>query len=86
MSFHVDVEKGAFYSGDYDGIIKKWKISDLSLVHSWRAHPEGCPVYALVGNDNSLFSSSCDGEVKEWDKQSGGFLQMTIVTVSTCLR
>lgn len=82
MAIHVDHSKDVFFSGDYDGTIKKWKLSDMSLITTWRAHPEGAPVYSLAGNDTSLFSSSCDGEIKEWEKATGEFLQMTIVIVS----
>ena len=81
MSFHVDEKEGILYSGDYDGVAKKWNLTDLSLVTSWRAHPEGAPVYALAGNQNWLFSSSCDGEVKQWLKSNCEFVQMTIVVV-----
>ena len=64
---------------------------------SWRAHPPGCPVYGMayrngitISNERDeetkelpsrLYTSSCDGEVKEWDPINGSFQQMTIITV-----
>ena len=39
-----------------------------------------------AGHDNvpnRLFTSSCSGEVKEWDPTNGTFQQMTIITVRT---
>ena len=38
-------------------------------------------VYALALDENRLFSSGSDGEIKEWDPNSGEFRQMTIVLV-----
>ena len=32
---------------------------------------------------NRLFTSSCNGEVKEWDPTNGTFQQMTIIKVRT---
>jgi len=82
MSIHVNRDTKEVFTGDYDGTIKKWSLEDLRLLNTWRAHPEGCPVYSLAGDDpgNLLYSSSCDGEIKQWDQKTGKFIQMTIVT------
>ena len=58
---------------------QKW-TKDLKLVHSWQAHET--VVYALVCDENRLFSSSSEGEVKEWDPKTGEFRQMTVLAVS----
>ena len=60
-------------------LLQKWSPS-LDLVHEWRAHE--WPVYCLAADGNSIFSSSSDGEVKEWDAKSGEFKQMTIMLVN----
>ena len=83
MSIYVNKQENIVFTGDYDGSVKKWSLSDLKLIKTLRAHPEGCPVYSLTGDDTSkaLFSSSCNGEIKEWSQDTGEFVQMTIVTV-----
>ena len=69
----------------------------MNAICSWRAHPPGCPVYGMAYRNartipkeggeevkdlpSRLFTSSCDGEVKEWDPIDGSFQQMTIITV-----
>ena len=51
----------------------------MELVQSWQAHE--LVVYSLACDDNRLFSSSSEGEIKEWDPNSGKFRQMTILQV-----
>ena len=69
----------------------------MKEMQSWRAHQPGNPVYGMVyrhplvykteGEDNEkdiperLFTSSCEGEVKEWEPSNGSFEQMTIIAV-----
>ena len=52
-------------------------------MQSWQAHE--MVVYALALDENRLFSSSSEGEVKEWDPTNGEFRQMTILIVSLTL-
>ena len=52
---------------------------DLTLVNTWQAHENG--VYALTGDPGRLFTSSCEGEIKEWDPDNGQFRQMTVMLV-----
>ena len=52
-------------------------------MHSWQAHE--MVVYALALDENRLFSSSSEGEIKEWDPNNGEFRQMTILIVSSTL-
>ena len=85
MSIYVNRQEKVVYSGDYDGTIKKWSLDGLNLIKSWRGHPEGCPVYSLVGDGTFMFSSSCEGEIKQWSEKDCEFQQMTIVTVRFCL-
>ena len=59
--------------------LKKW-TKDLKLVQSWQAHDSW--LYALAIDENRLFSSSSEGEIKEWDPKNGEFRQMTILNVS----
>jgi hypothetical protein len=42
---------------------------------------DGPSVYALALDENRLFSSGSDGEIKEWDPNNGEFRQMTILLV-----
>ena len=42
---------------------------------------DGSSVYALALDENRLFSSGSDGEIKEWDPNNGEFRQMTILLV-----
>ena len=49
-------------------------------MQSWQAHE--MVVYALALDENRLFSSSSEGEIKEWDPNNGEFRQMTILIVS----
>ena len=42
---------------------------------------DGPSVYALALDENRLFSSGSDGEIKEWDPNNGEFRQMAIVLV-----
>merc|ERR1719215_1608034 len=72
----IAVTSEFIFSGSYGGAIKKW-TKDLKLVHSWQAHET--VVYALVCDENRLFSSSSVGEVKEWDPKTGEFRQMTVL-------
>ena len=74
-------------------------LGEIKEILSWRAHNQGCPVYGMAyrnnvndvaqgdagQNDvpNRLFTSSCNGEVKQWDPTNGCFEQMTIITVRT---
>ena len=68
-------------------------LGQIKEICNWRAHNEGCPVYGMAyrrtGNidhkdiPGRLFTSSCSGEVKEWDPTDGSFKQMTIITVRT---
>ena len=64
------------FTGGYDGVIKKW-TKKLDLLQSWQAHD--LVVYAVVCDETRLFSSSSEGEVKEWDPKTGEFRQMTIL-------
>ena len=59
---------------------QKW-TKDLKLVYSWQAHDT--VVYALAIDKNRLFSSSSEGEIKEWNPNNGEFRQMTILNVSS---
>ena len=52
-------------------------------MQSWQAHE--MVVYALALDENRLFSSSSEGEIKEWDPTNGEFRQMTILIVSYTL-
>ena len=52
-------------------------------MQSWQAHE--MVVYALALDENRLFSSSSEGEIKEWDPNNGEFRQMTILNVSFAL-
>ena len=52
-------------------------------MQSWQAHE--MVVYALALDENRLFSSSSEGEIKEWDPTNGEFRQMTILNVSFAL-
>ena len=84
-----DVEKlfftnGHLYSGAYDGTVKMW-TKDLKLVKTWQAHD-----YAIMGltgdcveGRHRLFTSSAEGEIKEWDPQTADFRQMTIMKAPT---
>ncbi|TRY81106.1 hypothetical protein TCAL_07794 [Tigriopus californicus] len=66
------------FSGDYGGKIKKWTF-DLEPVTEWRAHEY--QIYAMVADEQNqrLFSSSSDGEIKEWNPNSGEMINMTIM-------
>ena len=57
---------------------QKWN-GKLQLVSSWQAHES--VVYALACDNQRLFSSSSEGEVKEWDPDTLEFRQMTILIV-----
>ena len=59
---------------------QKWK-KDLKLANCWQAHDT--VVYALAIDENRLFSSSSEGEIKEWNPNNGEFRQMTILNVSS---
>ena len=52
-------------------------------MQSWQAHE--MVVYALALDENRLFSSSSEGEIKEWDPTNGEFRQMTILNVRYAL-
>ena len=64
----------------------------IKEVQTWRAHDIGCPVYGMayrkvsdanVQKDipNRLFSSTCQGQIREWDPITGGIKNETTVTV-----
>ena len=50
----------------------------------WRASEE-YPVSAIAASSTEgnsvVFTANCDGEIKEWGSNDGGFRQMTILTV-----
>ncbi len=49
----------------------------------WRAHAQ-LPVLGMAsaGASRTLFTSSFDGEIKEWDADNGNFRQMFVMVVS----
>ena len=50
----------------------------MELLHTWQAHE--IVVYSMVCDEDRLFSSSSEGEVKEWDPKTCEFRQMTILS------
>ena len=63
----------------------------LQQIHSWRAHNIGCPIYGMAYRKvsdidsqkeipNALFTSTCEGQIREWDP-NGGFKNETTITV-----
>ena len=59
--------------------LQKWS-PDLELLHTWTAHE--WPILSLAGDPGRLFSSSLDGEIKEWDTESGEFRALYVLAVS----
>ncbi len=52
---------------------------DLKLAKTWQAHDYA--VMGLAENEatGSIFTSSVDGEIKEFDSKSGDFRRMTVM-------
>lgn len=64
----------------------------MEEIQTWRAHDVGCPIYGMTYREvsnpdvrkdvpNRLFTSTCKGQVREWDPVTGGITNETTITV-----
>ena len=67
-------------------------LESIKEIQTWRAHNIGCPVYGMAYRDVSdaeakkdipdrLFTSSTEGQIREWDPETGANRNETIITV-----
>ena len=68
------------------------RLESIKEIQTWRAHNIGCPVYGMAYRKVSdaeakkdvpdrLFTSSTEGQIREWDPETGENKNATIITV-----
>ena len=71
-------------------------LEAMNEIQNWRAHKIGCPVYGMAYRKVSvaetkkdvpdrLFTSSTEGQIREWDPETGMNKNETIITVRISL-
>ena len=67
-------------------------LESIKEIQTWRAHNIGCPVYGMAYRmvsdaeakkdvPDRLFTSSTEGQIREWDPETGENKNETIITV-----
>eukprot|EP00873_Tetraselmis_striata_P014095 jgi/Tetstr1/434359/TSEL_023463.t1 len=58
-----------------DSRARVWRAQDMSLLHSLVGHSNNVLVAALSASEETLFTGSYDGLIKEWDLLTGDFIR-----------